>query len=567
MANKQYMISFQLGAKVQSSMGSSFGRVQKQLAGLERGLGNIKRAALGVLGTYLGINAIKSFAGDSTAAAKEQLEAETKLEAILQNVRSIQKQGPEAYKKAKAELVGVASQLQKVGVIGDEVAVAGFQQLATFQMSEKEISILSTGMADLLAQQKGLNATQEDAVSIAQMIGKVMDGNVGALRRVGISFTEAQEQALKTGDRTKRAAILAEVLKQNVGGVNKALRDTDQGRIWAMNNAWGEMQEEIGLRLLPLQAKFAGWFADKVPAIQAKLTGLLNKLENTGAVEKSLDFISKGFDGLGNAIQWTRENADWLIPVLAGVATSITALKVISTVDGLMKMWKATTFAQTYAQHGLNAALKANPIGLIVTGIGLAVTAGILLYKNWDKIKAKAAELGAGLKNAFAGFAEWFKGIFDGVVGIFKGYVNNYIRIANFMINGLNKIKFTAPNWVPIIGGKSFGVNIPQIPMLANGGIIKHRPGGILANIGEGREDEVISPLSRLKKLLDFSARKGNVGGESDNIVWSPTYQIYGNADADTIKEADKRSKDDFERKYKNMKANQRRLALSGITD
>ena len=49
--------------------------------------------------------------------------------------------------------MGVASELQQIGVIGDEVTLAGMQQLATFQLSEKEIATLAGGMTDLLAQQ------------------------------------------------------------------------------------------------------------------------------------------------------------------------------------------------------------------------------------------------------------------------------------------------------------------------------------------------------------------------------------------------------------------------------
>ena len=68
--------------------------------------------------------------------------------AVLGNVASIQARGAGAAAQAKEKLMGVASELQQIGVIGDEVTLAGMQQLATFQLSEKEIATLAGGMTE-----------------------------------------------------------------------------------------------------------------------------------------------------------------------------------------------------------------------------------------------------------------------------------------------------------------------------------------------------------------------------------------------------------------------------------
>lgn len=75
-------------------------------------------------------------------------------------------------------------------------------------------------MNDLVAQQRGFNASQGDATSIANLFGKAMQGQTSALRRVGITFTAAEEAALKTGDEYQRAAALAEIVTNNVGHMN-----------------------------------------------------------------------------------------------------------------------------------------------------------------------------------------------------------------------------------------------------------------------------------------------------------------------------------------------------------
>jgi hypothetical protein len=82
---------------------------------------------------------------------------------------------------------------------------------------------------------------------------------------------------------------------------------------------------------------------------------------------------------------------------------------------------------------------------------------------------------------------------FGAVADVVKGALNGVITMMNFVINGLNKIHFSIPSWVPGIGGNSFGISLPNIPMLAEGGIVT-KP--TLAMIGEAGAEAVI-PLSK----------------------------------------------------------------------
>ncbi|TCX51924.1 phage tail tape measure protein [Dehalobacter sp. 14DCB1] len=118
---------------------------------------------------------------------------------------------------------------------------------------------------------------------------------------------------------------------------------------------------------------------------------------------------------------------------------------------GVQLISTGATVAMTAAQWALNAAFIASPIGWIVLGIAALIAAGVLLYKNWDVIKAKAADLWAGIQ---AGF---------------KTFINFIISGLNFMINGINSLGVDIPDWVPLVGGKRLGFSIPEIPMLASG--------------------------------------------------------------------------------------------------
>ena len=660
MASKLYTIAFQLGAKIQSNFGKAFNAAEKQLnnlnnestktnkgfLGLGEGLGSVVKTAAGLAAGYLSLSAVKNYSNECISAAKEQITQETKLQAILKNVHSLQKIGPNAYKEANKQLIEMSEKLQKFGVINKSTVIAGYQQLATFQLGNKEISTLSNGMADLIAQRKGLNATSADAVGIANLMGKAMEGNTGALSRVGITFTKAQAAALKSGNSMQRAAILSKILQQNVGGVNAALRQTDDGKIWAAKNAYEEMRVEIGRKLLPIQAKFAGIYAKAAPTITKLLSTVTDKLSfgidyvqkiftKTGPmIEKNfknvVSNISSGinyvfpifkqwiqliikigselFSGIGGGANKANNNVKGLAK--GGLNLITNTLKLLSNnvgivkagVIGLTAAWavqkgillalnvvnmihnaqsliagirdKAETGyiialyaaeaihtgllkAQAAAQFVLNAAMNANPIGLVILLITGLIAAGISLYKNWDTVKAKAFQLWTGIQAAFGPVGKFISGVFNEAWKGIKTFLNFAISGINTLISGLDHLNVKVPSWVPGIGGKQFGIKIPKIPMLASGAYIKHRAGGILANIGEGREDEVVSPVSKLQKIINNT--------NNDDRPIKVTYQIIieGNADKDSIYKGIKKGNDDLEKRLDKIKANRNRLSLN----
>ena len=99
---------------------------------------------------------------------------------------------------------------------------------------------------DMIAQQYGYSASTDSAVTIATMLGKVLQGQTSALSRYGYSFTKAQEKILKYGTEQERVATLAEVVSESVSGVNKALADTPTGKVKQLSNDFGDLQETLG---------------------------------------------------------------------------------------------------------------------------------------------------------------------------------------------------------------------------------------------------------------------------------------------------------------------------------
>ncbi len=306
-------------------------------------------------------------------------------------------------------------------------------------------------------------------------------------------------------------------------------------------------------------------------AAQAVKTGL----SITGSLIKTL--ASYAADGWKTVASITAQTGAW-IAQKAAMAASVVATK-----------------AAAVAQKLLNAAMNANPIGIVITLVAALIVALIALFNNnkafhdwvvnaWNTLKALAVTVGNGVKDAFIGawngikaawsavtvfFAgiwrgiqsifsavggwfrnifgsawngiksiwsgvtgffsgvwhgitgifgtvgNWFSGIFkgaysgitnafSGLVGFFSGIwngitdgvksaINFVIGGINILIGGLDKLHFSAPSWVPLIGGKSFGINIPKIPLLAQGGIVDR---ATLAMVGEAGKEAVL-PLDR----------------------------------------------------------------------
>lgn len=222
--------------------------------------------------------------------------------------------------------------------------------------------------------------------------------------------------------------------------------------------------------------------------------------------------------------------------ILATIATK--AYTAVMTIFPAI-MSKAAAMAKV-----LGVALKALAFNPLTIGIMAAVAAGVLIYKNWDTIKQKAEELWKAFQEKFPGLAtavqsaydaikpivENIKGIFSGIIefvsGVFSGNwqkawdgivkvfssqfsligqlvkapLNAVIAMVNNCIKGINSMaSFKVPDWVPGMGGKGFEINIPEIPALATGGVVKTPT---LAMVGEGKEPEAILPISALMKLL-----------------------------------------------------------------
>ena len=231
------------GAKRVTANAEEMGRVirsvQNEAERLKRDVLTWSEAAQAVGVLQNAIGELQGVFRDLTEAYQVQLVAETQLETIM-------RQRMNSTDEEIQHIKNLCSAQQELGVIGDEVQLSGAQQMATFLKQKESLDVLIPAMNNLIAQQNGLNATNQDAVGIGNMMGKAMQGQTAVLQRVGITFDEAQAHVLQYGTESERAAMLAEVITANVGNMNAELAKTDAGKQKQLENTLGDIKEKWG---------------------------------------------------------------------------------------------------------------------------------------------------------------------------------------------------------------------------------------------------------------------------------------------------------------------------------
>lgn len=279
-----------------------------------------------------------------TSANDVQVQAETKLATVMRERMNATESDVRAIKD-------LAAAQQQLGVVGDEVQLMGAQQIATFANNRQTVETLIPAMNNLLVQQKGLNATGQDAANIGNLLGKALQGNVGALQRVGITFSEAQKKQLKFGNETERAAVLAQIITDNVGEMNAEMAKTDAGKAQQAANTFGDWKEKIGALIAPYQTLMVsvGQFGLALNAVISMTTGVTASVRVLAAWTNSVKFAAFNSRMASNAVAWF---------------TSAIGLNTVS-----VRVGAAAVRGLTLAIRGLELALGIGAVIVAVSGI------------------------------------------------------------------------------------------------------------------------------------------------------------------------------------------------------
>lgn len=433
-----------------SSAGTMAGRsVAKSMGGTLSKMGSsfIKAGAIATAVSVPIIAGIKKALG----SYQVQMEAETKLTEIYKTRLGVGK-------KAVQQTKDLASALQKEGVVGDEVALSGAQQLATFAKYPNTVEALMPAMNDLLVQQNGLNSTSGDAVNIANLFGKAMQGQTGALKRVGISFTDAQAKVLKYGTEEEKAAMLAKVINENVGNMNEEMAKTPLGKIQQMKNSLGDMAEGVGAALAPALSKVAEWVSAKI----------------VPAIEKLVAFMQAN-------------------PIIAKIVLGITGLLAVG---GPLLMIIGGIMSAVGSMLPMLVAF-AGPIGIIVAGVAGVIAVLVLAYKKSETFRNAVHSLATALKTVLIGAFKIIKPIIQTIWRLLKLGAQILGTILAPAIKAIGKVFSVFGGILKRIGSvvKAFADKVKE--KLSFSGL-KDKVSEVFAKIKE----KITEPITKAKELV-----------------------------------------------------------------
>jgi hypothetical protein len=382
--------------KVQTSLDNFKGKVEAMQPAFQK---------MAVIGTA-GFAAITGAVGLSVKAA---MEAETQQARLAQIMRTATGASDEQIES----LIQQADALEQVGVVSADAINAAQGTLATFDLQADSIQKLIPSFLNMVVAEKGVNATTDDMIGLANGLGKVLQGQVGALSKQGFVFDEATEAILKNGTEQEKVIALAGILDSTYEGLNETMRGTTEGGIKGATMAFGKMQEEIGKAFLPTVIK-----------LTEAMTPVLNKIT-----------------------EWVQANPKLTTTIIA-VSAGLFALVAVAGTIGLILPAIITGFGMLATAAGfLGTAftIMLGPVGLIILAIAALVAAGVAIYKNWETIAAFASTVWEGIKETIAGamqrIAEIFSAVWEGIKVAFWGYVNFVIGLWATLLD------FLVPGW------------------------------------------------------------------------------------------------------------------------
>lgn len=247
---------------MQSSVSRSCNLMTKAVSGLKK--------VLGALGVGLSVAAIVKMGKEAAEAYDTQIQGEMKLATVMRKTMG-------ASNAEIQSIMDLTAAEQQLGVIGDEVQIAGAQQLSTYLHLSSSLKTLIPVMNDLAVQQYGFNVSEDQAVSIAKLFGKAMSGQTSVLTRYGFAVSDAQARVLKYGTETERAATLADIVSQKVGGMNAAMASTPTGRMQQLKNTLGDIKERFGQAVRTIGTVFLP-ILNAVGTVLAGIATMANKV-------------------------------------------------------------------------------------------------------------------------------------------------------------------------------------------------------------------------------------------------------------------------------------------------
>ena len=421
-------------------------------------------------------------------------------------------------------------------VLGDTgQAVEAAQHIALIADNEKEMNELThigTGIFATFGQSLPLEGLFE-AVNHSASLGEVQGSLADSLEWSGITVEDFNEKLEKCTTEEQRQDLIMKTLKDTYGKAGDQYKETNKD-VMEANKAQERLTDafaELGRISEPILTTIKNAVASFVEAAAPKLEALIQKVKDVKT--------------------WVQENEQTIKnwgAAIAGASVTIGLFLLILNWSKIMTAAKTALMAVRTAVLLFNAALKANPIGLVVSLIAGLVTAFVLLWKNNEDFRKFWIDLWAKIKSACASASEWIKEKLDSIgktakkVGEWFGDIkDSAVKSFDDAWKSVKKVIDKITGLFPLNIGKIFdNIKIPKITVSggeAPYGIagfgklpsfkVKWNAEGAIFNrptifdtssgyqgVGEGRDAEAVTPISKLLDYVTTAVRNenGNLG-------------------------------------------------------
>jgi hypothetical protein len=403
--------------------------VQNASSGMSSFTSNLKKVGA-TLGVAFGVQQVVAFTKSVFAAAAEAEGQQARLARLLQvSVGASQEQIEALNQQAAA--------LEQLGVVTEGSITQTQSQLATFNLQTSTIKTLTPAILDYVTAEKGANASAMEFKQATNGLAQALNGNFTSLTRVGFVLDENTKKQISSGTEAERAAAIVSVLDSTYKGFNQSLRDTPAGRTQVLANEFNRLKEELGKALMPALGALQSLLGDYlIPSIRS---------------------LAKYFKDNGTAIKVYAGIVLSLVAAFYAYRASLIAVKATQATFVVMQtLMRGATLASIASTNGLaasmivlNAAIRANPIGLIVTGVIALGAAFVFAWKKSETFRGvviKGLQIVLnGVGYLIGGFASMIK-LFSKIPGMgwAKGIADGASDAANKIrevSDGLSKLK------------------------------------------------------------------------------------------------------------------------------
>nr|DAK72728.1 MAG TPA: minor tail protein [Caudoviricetes sp.] len=369
-------------------------------SGLSKASGFASKAVSGIGNAAKGMATVVSGAATAAAAylvnfGRQSVDAALKAGEVTAKFQQVAKNNNWTDEEQKS-LLSLNKTLGQTGVISGGTLKAAQAQLGTFALTADQVKTLTPALADMIANNKGYNATAQDGVQIANLLGKVMTGSATALSKYGVTMTDAQKKVLQEGSASEKAAMAAKVLEANFGGINKALADTPQGKMTILQHEIAGLKTSVGNDLIAAFGGVGGAVIKMVQAVEPLITAFFDKV--AALAEKIGPPLEKVFGAVADKIG--KINFSGFTGQLSGLSGPIAA------VTGLL------------GAAGLGGALSGVPViggllskfGGVLSGLGGPITLVIGALAGLIATSPQLrSEFGTMLQNVFVSLQQAFQ--------------------------------------------------------------------------------------------------------------------------------------------------------------